>query len=149
METTLKSPNVGTSKGGATFNILGHAVTVMLRSGERNGNYVFEMVSPPGSGVPPHVHSVEDEVFYILKGNFDVLIGEESFKAGAGDCLNFVRGIPHGYTNVGETDAKTLWFVCPGSSFEKFFDDLSQFPPGPPDPQKLTALCEKHGMKFL
>ena len=149
METTLTSPNVGSSKGGTTFNILGHAVTVKLRSGEGNGNYVFELVSPPGSGVPPHVHSVEDEVLYILDGTFDVMIGEESYTARAGDCLNFVRGIPHGYANVGETNAKTLWFVSPGGSFEKFFDDLSQFPPGPPDPQEFTALCEKHGMKFL
>ncbi|HRI21816.1 MAG TPA: hypothetical protein PLA68_12725, partial [Panacibacter sp.] len=76
-------------------------------------------------------------------------VGCETFKAGAGDCLNFLRGIPHAYTNIGNTDAKTLWYVSPGESFETFFGELSQFPAGPPDMEKFNALCAAHGMTFL
>jgi mannose-6-phosphate isomerase-like protein (cupin superfamily) len=149
METAIKSPELVSSKEGTTFNILGHVVTVKLHSWSGNDNYVFELISPPGTGIPPHVHKMEDEVLYILDGEFEVMIGEKIFKATAGDCLNFVRNIPHGYTNIGTTDARTLWYVSPGQSFEKFFEQLSQFPPGPPDAEKFNALCEKHGMKFL
>jgi hypothetical protein len=63
--------------------------------------------------------------------------------------LNFVRNIPHGYTNTGTSDAKTFWCVSPGKSFEEFFRELSLFPPGPPDMKKLSDLCEEHGMTFL
>ena len=149
METTLNSPKVVSSGHGTTFNILGHAVTVKLHSWDGNNNYVFEMISPPGSGIPPHVHSVEDEVIYVLEGEFDVVVGGESYKANKGDCLNFVRNIPHGYKNSGKIDARTLWYITPGRSFEEFFDQLSQFPPGPPDEQAFASLCKQHGMKFL
>ena len=149
METTTNSAKVVSSKEGTKFNILGHEVTVKLHSWDGNDNYVFGMISPPNSGIPPHVHKNEDEVVYILEGQFEVMVGGEVFRATSGDCLNFVRNIPHGYTNTGTTDAKTLWYISPGRSFEEFFGELSQFPPGPPDMEKLNTLCEKHGMKFL
>ena len=137
------------SKEGTKFNILGHDLTVKLHSRDGNDNYVFELISPPGSGIPPHVHKNEDEVLYILEGEFEVMVREEVFKATTGDCLNFVRNIPHAYTNTGTKDAKTLWYVSPGRSFEEFFGELSQYPPGPPDMEKFNTLCEKYGMKNL
>jgi quercetin dioxygenase-like cupin family protein len=149
METATNTAKVVSSKEGARFNIMGHEVRVMLHSSYGNGNYVFGMISPPGSGIPPHVHSKEDEVIYILEGQFEVMVGGEVFNAVAGDCLNFVRNIPHGYKNTGTTNAKTIWYVSPGKSFEEFFDELSQFPAGPPDMEKLNSLCERHGMEFL
>ena len=149
METVTIAPKVISSKEGTKFNILGHDVTVKLHSRDGNDNYVFELISPPGSGIPPHVHKNEDEVLYILEGEFEVMVREEVFKATAGDCLNFVRNIPHAYTNTGTKDAKTLWYVSPGRSFEEFFGELSQYPPGPPDMEKFNSLCEKYGMKNL
>ena len=149
METVTIAPKVISSKEGTKFNILGHEVTVKLHSRDGNDNYVFELISPPGSGIPPHVHKNEDEVLYILEGEFEVMVREEVFKATTGDCLNFVRNIPHAYTNTGTKDAKTLWYVSPGRSFEEFFGELSQYPPGPPDMEKFNTLCEKYGMKNL
>ena len=149
METVTIAPKVISSKERTKFNILGHEVTVKLHSRDGNDNYVFELISPPGSGIPSHVHKNEDEVLYILEGEFEVMVTEEVFKATAGDCLNFVRNIPHAYTNTGTKDAKTLWYVSPGRSFEEFFGELSQYPPGPPDMEKFNTLCEKYGMKNL
>lgn len=149
METATNAPKVITSKEGAKFDISGHEVTVILHNWAGSNNYVFRMSSPPGSGIPPHVHKNEDEVIYILEGDFEVMVGGEVFKATAGDCLNFVRNIPHAYTNIGTTDAKTLWYVSPGKGFEEFFGELKQFPPGPPDMEKLNSLCDRYGMKFL
>ena len=107
METTTNSAKVVSSKEGTKFNILGHEVTVKLHSWDGNDNYVFGMISPPNSGIPPHVHKNEDEVVYILEGQFEVMVGGEVFQATSGDCLNFVRNIPHGYANTGTTDAKS------------------------------------------
>jgi uncharacterized cupin superfamily protein len=149
METVINSPKVISTKEGEKFNILGHEVTAKIHSWDGNNNYVFRMVSPPGSGIPPHVHTIEDELVYILEGELEVMIGGDTFKASAGDCLNFVRTVPHAYTITGSTNAKTLWYVSPGKSFEDFFGELSKFPPGPPDIEMLNSLCEKHGMKFL
>jgi quercetin dioxygenase-like cupin family protein len=149
MDTLTKMPKVVSSTEGTKFNIMGHEVTVKLHSSDANDNYVFELISPPGSGIPSHVHEREDEVIYILEGEFEVMVGGEVFKATTGEWLNFVRNIPHGYTNTGTTSAKTLWHVSPGQGFEDFFGELSQFPPGPPDMDKLQVLTQKYGQKFL
>ena len=45
---------------GRTMNVLGHTVTLKLSRNETNGDYyTFELLSPPGLGVPPHVHEHE------------------------------------------------------------------------------------------
>ena len=149
MEAAKKSPKVVSSNEGTTFEILGHVVTVKLHNWDGNGNYVFELISPPGSGIPPHVHKNEDEVMYILGGELEVMIGEEVIKGNPGDCLNLVRNVPHAYTNKGKTDTKTLWYISAGRGFEEFFNELRQFPPGPPDMQKINLLSEKYGIKNL
>jgi quercetin dioxygenase-like cupin family protein len=149
MEATKKLTKVVFSNQGTAFNILGHMVTVKLHNWDGNGNYVFELISPPGSGIPPHVHKNEDEVIYILEGELEVMIGGEVIKGKSGDCLNLVRNVPHGYINKGTIDTKTLWYISPGRGFEEFFNELSQFPPGPPDIEKLNSLCEKYGMRNL
>ena len=30
---------------------------------------MMEAIVPPGHGPPPHIHSREDEAFYVLEGN--------------------------------------------------------------------------------
>ena len=134
-------PMIGEKK-----NILGHTVTVKLRSSEAADNYVFEVVTPPGLGIPPHSHTEEDEVIYVQSGIFEVMIGEEVFTAEAGAWLNFKRPLPHGFRNIGNMPGKTLWFVDPGKKFEAFFDELGNFPPGPPDLATVSALFAKYGM---
>jgi quercetin dioxygenase-like cupin family protein len=149
MDTLTSTPKIVSSTEGAKFNIMGHEVTVKLHSSDANNTYVFELSSPSGSGIPPHLHEREDEIIYILEGEFEVMVGGEVSKASAGDWLNFRRNIPHGYTNTGTSSAKTLWFVNPGNGFENFFGELSRFPPGPPDMDKLQALTQKYGQRFL
>jgi uncharacterized cupin superfamily protein len=34
-----------------------------------------------------HVHSREDELFYVLEGAFDAYVGEEAFKMETGECV--------------------------------------------------------------
>jgi quercetin dioxygenase-like cupin family protein len=149
MEATKNLTSIVSSDEGTTFGILGHRVIVKLHYWDGNGNYVFKLITPPGAGIPPHVHKNEDEVVYILEGGLEVMVNGEVFKARAGDCVNLVRGVPHGYTNRGTTDTKTLWYISPGKGFEEFFNELKEFPPGPPDVQKLDVLFEKYGIKNL
>ena len=149
METTKKTPEFVSSNDGTVFNILGQMVTVKVHSTEGNGNYVFEISTPPGFGIPPHVHSNEDEVMYVLDGDLEVMVGSKVYKAGPGDCMSLIRNTPHGYSNTGTSSSRVLVYVSPGQGFEEFFNQLRQFPPGPPDMDKLNSLCEKYGMQNL
>lgn len=149
MEAVINIPNVVRLGEGLKYDIMGHEVTVKLHSSDANDSLIFELISPPGDGIPLHVHSLEDEFIYFLEGEFEVLLGEETFKATAGDQLNFLRNIPHGYTNTGSIPTKSLWFVSPGKNQEHFFNELKLFPPGPPDLDRIAKLNEAHGQKLL
>jgi len=46
---------------------------------------------------PPHVHTREDELFYVLEGEFDVYVGKEAFKVEAGECVFLPRFKPHAF----------------------------------------------------
>ena len=53
--------------GGPTFTMLGTTMRLIATAADTGGRYtVIEQVTPPGWGPPPHIHSCEDEIFYIL-----------------------------------------------------------------------------------
>ncbi|GAB3554137.1 cupin domain-containing protein [Spirosoma fluminis] len=121
---------------GKQFNVLGHAITALFTQHTTEGNYyVFELITPPGLSLPPHVHEREDELIYVLEGELEVMIGDQQFVAQAGDRIFFPRFVPHGFQNAG--------------SFEAFFEKLAALPPGEPDMARITQIFAEHGMTIL
>jgi quercetin dioxygenase-like cupin family protein len=135
---------------GRRLNVIGHVAVDKIRSADTAaGTYTFELTSPPGAGVPPHVHEHEDEMIYVVQGELEVTTGETTTRAGAGAVLDFARGTPHALANVGDVDAVTLWAVSPGAGFEAFFDELAALPAGPPDPAVLVPVFARYGLTIL
>jgi quercetin dioxygenase-like cupin family protein len=135
---------------GRTMNVLGHAVTLKLTRDETNGDYyTFELITPPGLGIPPHVHEREDEVIYVVEGEFAIWLAGETFTATAGATIHFPRHTPHGFQNSGASPGKTLWTVMPGTNFEPFFEQLGALPPGPPDLAKVAAIFGNYDIQLL
>jgi quercetin dioxygenase-like cupin family protein len=136
---------------GRKLNILGHAATLMLTSHETAGDaYVFEIVTPPGHGIPPHVHQHEDEYIYVQEGTFEIFLDGQAREAKCGAMIYFPRTIAHGFRNIGSTPGKTVWTVTPGGSFEQFFAELGALPAdAPPDMQKVVGIFNKYGMEVL
>jgi quercetin dioxygenase-like cupin family protein len=151
MEEPMTHPAfVAAAEEGRVLNQLGHIIREKITSEQTGGAYyAFDAVSAPGLGIPPHVHSREDEVIFVSEGEFEVFLGGNLINAGPGSTLNFARGTPHGFRNIGNKPGKTLWVVTPGESFQKFFRELAQVPPGPPDFPKIAALFGKYGMDIL
>jgi len=55
--------------GGASLWVLGERLTRKVPSQRTGGAYsVFEVVTQPGAGPPPHVQHREDEALYVLEG---------------------------------------------------------------------------------
>ena len=149
METLQKNPQIIWKNEGKKLNVLGHDVTVKLKSEDTNDSYVFEVITPAGNGIPPHVHQDEDEVIYVQSGEFEVMIGGDVFRASGGEYLNFIRHVPHAFRNVGSLPGKTLWFVNPGKKFEAFFEELGALPAGPPNLENVARIFGKYGMTIL
>jgi mannose-6-phosphate isomerase-like protein (cupin superfamily) len=56
---------------------------------------IMEARTPPDYGPPPHVHAQEEEVFYVLEGNVEVMSGDQQFVAGPGSLVLTPRGTLH------------------------------------------------------
>src|SRR5882757_8675154 len=59
--------------------LVGDTYTVKATSESTGGAFgLLEASVPPGGGPPPHVHTREDEAFYLLDGILEVTAGEAS-----------------------------------------------------------------------
>jgi len=92
--------------GGDSVWLVGDRITVKLTSEDTGGVYsVAEEVTPPQGGPPPHTHSQEDEALYVLEGEVEFLLGEDTIPAGPGSCVYAPRGALHTFKNVGTCPA--------------------------------------------
>jgi quercetin dioxygenase-like cupin family protein len=57
-----------------------------------------------GSVVPTHSHPHE-QFGYVIRGGFDMLIGDERATLEAGDCYFIAGDVPHSFTAIGDTEA--------------------------------------------
>ena len=56
----------------------------LVTGAETGGAYfAMEAVVPPGGGPPPHIHTNEDETFYVVEGRCSIRLGDEWVTAGA------------------------------------------------------------------
>ncbi len=57
------------------------------------GYFLTHAIVPPGGGPPPHIHTREEEAFYIVRGDLSFLLGDEEVEAsGAPLCTCLAAG---------------------------------------------------------
>src|SRR5215470_14342999 len=94
--------------------------SVCLAGADTGGAYcLLEVSLAPGIGVPRHTHTREDETYYVMSGELEVIVGEKVFVLKAGDTLMAPRDIPHELRNSGSTTNHYLLVFSP-SGFEDF-----------------------------
>ncbi len=114
---------------------------------------VVEHPLEPGAlAAPPHTHANVDEYSFVIEGEIEVLMGEETFRAPAGSYVLKVRGIPHTFWNPGPEPARVLEIISP-AGFEQYFEELaailSSTPPGqPPDFARIAEIAGRYDMTF-
>lgn len=80
--------------------------------------------SPPGGGPPPHSHVREDETFFVLEGDYELLQDGVWHKVPAGQAVLAKRGGVHTFRNAGTTTGKMLVFVTP-AGMENYLEEIS------------------------
>ena len=109
----------------------------------------FEVVTPPGERVPLHVHTREEEVYYILEGEYEIQCGGRTFTAKAGAMAVLPRNVPHAFCNAGKTPSRALNIFIPGG-FDSFVQEISeQVPTHASDKDNLDAVRHKYGIQFV
>jgi len=121
-----------------------------IKSSATNGVFsVIEFVTPPGKGVALHVHEREDELVYLLEGEIEVTLGNQKMKAVPGVMALLPRGIPHGFTNIGNKPSRLLDTILPGQ-FDNYFVELAAlYAAGDPSQEQVDRLSRKYRIKYL
>ena len=143
-------PKIITRESAPVINVLGIVERLHLAHGDTDGAMtVLEQRTPPGMGVPMHVHAREDEVFHVVAGEIELVVGGDRHVLGPGATALAPRNIPHSLRNIGAVDATVLVIVTP-AGIERMFEELSELPPSnPPDFAGVAPICARHGVTFV
>jgi mannose-6-phosphate isomerase-like protein (cupin superfamily) len=127
---------------GATLETpIGDTVTIKAATEQTNGSLtVLELVIGPKKGPALHTHVREDELWYVLDGEFRFKAGTAMLRATTGGMAFGPRGTPHAFQNVGETPGRLLVITTP-SGLERFFEEFAALRPGPGDAAQAAALA--------
>jgi mannose-6-phosphate isomerase-like protein (cupin superfamily) len=67
----------------------------------------------PGQAQHAHVHGDQDKFYFVLEGEGEFQIGEESVKAGPGMTVLAPAGVTHGVNNTGTERLVILMGLTP------------------------------------
>jgi quercetin dioxygenase-like cupin family protein len=134
--------------------IVGDTLTFKATAAQTGGSMAaVEVLAAPGGGPPPHVHANEDEMWFVLDGEFEILHGEETVRLTAGGFAFVPRGTLHRFENVSDTPSRVLIVFTPGG-FEGFFFEAglpvveggTPPPLGPEEIERSRDAAIRHGM---
>ena len=137
--------------------IVGDTITFKATGATTGGELVlFENLTAPGGGPPPHIHTREDEFFFVLDGTFEIRVGEELHILGAGGYAHVPRGTVHNFRNIAETASRILVGFTP-AGMEGFFREsgrpASDDGPAPPVDEdeiaRTMAAAPKYGVEAV
>jgi quercetin dioxygenase-like cupin family protein len=119
-------PKIVVPAQGKSICAFGIPMTIMLRAEETGGAFaalVAEFV--PGQGPPPHFHHDHEEYFFVLEGEFEITVGDQTATAGPGAMVFVPRETVHAFKYIGSTRGKMLEWGLPGGQ-ERYFEAIDQ-----------------------
>ncbi|WP_372755330.1 cupin domain-containing protein [Mariniflexile sp.] len=148
-ENISTQPKIVKDAEGDVLNVIGDIQTHKLIGSDTN-NQLVEWVDnvDPGVGIPPHIHTKEDEVFRVVKGQIEIMVNGKTTVLKAGDVAFAPKNIAHSWKVVGTEKAKMITSAFP-AGIEHMFMELAELPAGPPDFEKVASICGKHGISFV
>jgi mannose-6-phosphate isomerase-like protein (cupin superfamily) len=135
---------------------LGGRFTVKADSELTEGRLALvESVAYRSTEPPLHVHTREDEAWYVLDGAMTFFVGDEAYPATAGSFVYAPMGIPHTFT-VDAEPTRVLVLAAP-AGFEHFALELgaptdTDAPPADaemPSPEVLGAVGDRYGIQVV
>lgn len=154
--TTNAQPSLVGPDEGDAYWFLGALATIKASTESTGGHVaVIEHLAPRGHGSPLHVHTREDEWFYVLEGELTFWVDGEVSVASAGSFAYGPKGLAH--TFIVSSELARFLLVTEPAGFERFTRALGEpadreIPPPatePPDVEGLTKLATTFGLQIL
>jgi transcriptional regulator with XRE-family HTH domain len=67
----------------------------------------------PGGASDGTIAHVGEEMGYLLEGELELTVGQETYRLKPGDSFHFRSELPHGYRNLGDSVVRILWVNTP------------------------------------
>jgi mannose-6-phosphate isomerase-like protein (cupin superfamily) len=151
------TPVIRKAAQGRTVAVVGDVYRFLATGEDTNGQYaLWEAIVPPGGGPPPHVHSREEEGFYVLEGEITIHVGDKRLVVNAGMFANMPVGTPHSFKNESSRPARMLISVAPAGLEKMFFEfgvplpegSTTALPPTKEEIDKLLAVAPRYGIEI-
>jgi mannose-6-phosphate isomerase-like protein (cupin superfamily) len=132
---------------GRRLGVVGDAYRFLATGDDTQGRYaLWEAVVLPGGGPPLHVHSREDEGFFVLEGEITFQVEERTLAVGAGTFVNLPPRVRHRFENRSQSPARMLILVAP-AGLEKMFEETgvpleAGTLAGPPTAEEIARIVE-------
>jgi quercetin dioxygenase-like cupin family protein len=137
---------------------VGDRYTFVVSGEETGGAFaLMDFHVPVNHGPPPHVHSREDETFYVLAGEFEFTVAGQTQRLVTGQSLVAPRHIPHTFRNAGTSMGRMIVVVTP-AGLEKFFAEIgvplpsadsAPVEPTAADIERLKEAAPRYGLTLL
>ena len=109
---------------------------------------IFELTIPPGSNVPPpHSHTNNEEIIYVLEGMLRYTVGAETRDLRPGETMYTPKGTVHAFSNPFEVQARALVVNSPDIGAQFFMEVAAVLGAGgPPDNAALAQVMVRYGL---
>jgi mannose-6-phosphate isomerase-like protein (cupin superfamily) len=106
-------------------------ITLLADATETGGKLTSNLThfEPGNAGAPPHHHSRGAELFYILDGSLQMLLGDEVTVFAKGDLVVVPPGVHHAFAPAPGASADVLIVFAPGTerfAYYRLLDRLHQ-----------------------
>jgi quercetin 2,3-dioxygenase len=108
---------------------------------------IFEYTGNVKGGPPLHIHLHQDEIFFIVEGNYTFKVGEDIHQLTAGDTIFLPRQVPHTFAQTSGT-GKMFFLFTPSGKMEEYFRVLGKLT-APPTPEQGAKIFAEHDMKVV
>ena len=123
-------------------------VRYLVDGSQNAGMGIFELTVPPHSNVPPpHSHSLNEEIVYVLEGTLRYTVGSDTRDLTLGQTMHTPKGTVHGFSNPFGNTARALIILSPDIGAQFFIDVAAVVNAGtPPDKAAVSTVMSRYGL---
>ncbi|SFE66933.1 cupin domain-containing protein [Spirosoma endophyticum] len=126
----------------------GDTFTTKVSTKDTDGDiYVYESRREKEGGPALHTHFNQDEMWYVLEGEFLIKVGDVVHQAKTGDSVFGPRNVPHCFAKVGPGEGRLLMTFQPAGKMEVFFQKVSEGALKTMSEAEQDKFREEHGFK--
>ena len=134
---------------GRLLSARGSAMFFKATRASTNGAFSFmERSLPPGGRKPPpHIHTNCEEAFYVLDGEIEFSLGDDTVIGRSGSFVHVPGGVSHTFGNAAAAPSRVLIIHAP--AMDGYFEELQELWSGqvPPSAEDERALMKRYGME--